>query len=244
MAVIAVPDTPLITVSQTPVRSVRLTGARWMRVLLAAFLVPVLCASLIYADVRLRHNAIYTNNRDVPAAPVAIVFGAGYNRRGLSPILADRVTTGVALYKAGKVRRLLLTGDNGAVTHNEPEAMCQFALKMGVPRRAIMLDYAGFRTYDSLYRARHTFGVHRAILVTQAYHLPRALYTARALGLDAWGVCADRRDYGSAMPRYELREILAALNAWFEVNISHPLPRIGNREQEIGNRGDALSPSE
>ncbi len=225
MAVIAVPDTPPITVSQTPARSMRLPGARWMRVLLAALLVPVLCAGLIYADVRLRHNAIYTSSRDVPAAPVAIVFGAGYNRRGLSPILADRVATGVALYKAGKVQKLLLTGDNGEATHNEPEAMCQAALEMGVPRHAILLDYAGFRTYDSLYRARHVFGVRNAILVTQTYHLPRALYTARALGLDAWGMSADRRDYGSAMPRYLLREVLAAENAWFEVNVSHPLPR-------------------
>lgn len=232
MAVGLLPDTSedlQATVKGRPAKCVRLTNARWARVLLFALLVPVLCAGLIYADVRLRHNPIYTDSRDVPAAPVAIVFGAGYNRRGLSPILADRVATGVALYKAGKVQKLLLTGDNGAVTHNEPEAMCQAALKMGVPRRAIILDYAGFRTYDSLYRARNIFGIHSAILVTQAYHLPRALYIARALGLDAWGVSADRRDYGSAMPRYLLREVLAAENAWFEVNILHPRPRGGKK---------------
>ena len=240
MAVGVMPDTEetaYAVVTDRPLPRAWRLWRKTTRVLAALLLACMVTLGLTYADVRLRHGAMYTNGRDVPAAPVAIVFGAGYNRRGLSAILADRVATGVALYKAGKARKLLLTGDNGAVTHNEPEAMCQAALQMGVPRRDIILDYAGFRTYDSLYRARRVFGIHKAILVTQAYHLPRALYTARALGINAVGVAADRRDYGSAMPRYLLREIFAVENAWFEVNISHPLPgRTGNREQGTGNR--------
>lgn len=128
----------------------------------------------------------------VPERPVAIIFGAQVYRSGrLSAMLADRVATGARLYHEGKVQTLLLTGDNQLATYNEPEAMRQYALELGVPDEAIVLDYAGFRTYDSCYRARDIFKVSRAILVTQAFHLDRALLTCDSLGLDAVGVAAD-----------------------------------------------------
>lgn len=191
----------------------------------------VLALALIYADVLLSSRPRISNLRTVPARPVAVVFGAGYTRSGLSPILYDRVYTAAQLYKAGKARKLLLTGDNSTVSHNEPEAMRQAALKMGIPKRDIVLDYAGFRTYDSLYRARDVFSVQRAILVTQAYHLPRALYTARALGMDVVGVPADRRDYGPIMSHYQAREFLAIENAWLEAHLTHPVPtHLGKKE--------------
>lgn len=127
-----------------------------------------------------------------PARPVAIIFGAQVYRSGrLSAMLADRVEVGARLYHAGKVQTLLLTGDNHTATYNEPEAMRQYALSLGVPDEAIVLDYAGFRTYDSCYRARDIFQVDRAILVTQAFHLDRALLICDSLGLDAVGVAAD-----------------------------------------------------
>ena len=124
---------------------------------------------LIFLNVRSYGGLICSTAAAAPVRPVAIVFGA------VSVILTDRVATGVKLYKAGKVYKLLMTGGNSRDGYNEPEAMRQEALAMGVPARDIVCDYAGFRTYDSLYRARDIFGVRSAFLVTQGYHLPRAL---------------------------------------------------------------------
>ena len=128
----------------------------------------------------------------VPEYPVAIIFGAWVDPRGEpSGMLADRVQMGARLYEAGKVNALLLTGDNHLTTYNEPEAMRQYALRLGVPDSALVLDYAGFRTYDSCYRARAIFEVDRAVLVTQAFHLDRALFTCNGLGIESVGVAAD-----------------------------------------------------
>jgi SanA protein len=134
---------------------------------------------------------IYTLD-NVPQRPVAIVFGARVLGSGrLSAMLADRVRMGVELYRAGKVRAILMTGDNSEDTYNEPEAMRQYALEFGVPDDAIVLDYAGFRTYDSCYRARDIFQVDEAILVTQDFHLDRALLVCNQLGVNSVGVAAD-----------------------------------------------------
>lgn len=128
----------------------------------------------------------------VPSQPVAIIFGALVTRSGRpSAMLADRIKMGAQLYTEGKVQALLLTGDNGAESYNEPEAMRQYALSLGVPDSALVLDYAGFRTYDSCYRARDIFQVDKAILVTQAFHLDRALLTCNGLGVESVGVAAD-----------------------------------------------------
>ncbi|MEO8613239.1 MAG: ElyC/SanA/YdcF family protein, partial [Chloroflexota bacterium] len=137
------------------------------------------------------HGQIYTVE-SVPDRPVAIVFGAQVLPSGrLSAMLADRVKVGAELYQTGKVKALLLTGDNSVANYNEPEAMRQYALGLGIPDSAIVLDYAGFRTYDSCYRARAIFKVDQAILVTQDFHLDRALLTCNQLGVDAVGVAAD-----------------------------------------------------
>lgn len=221
-----------VNVTASPVRK-RVRKRRWLRLLLAVVVVCLFTPLLVYLDVQLHGGPILSVEGSASDMPVAIVFGAGYNAHGLSPILADRVKTGVDLYKAGKVRKLLMTGDNGQVTHNEPAVMCRAAMKLGVPRRDIVLDFAGFRTYDSLYRARAIFGIDRAILVTQAYHLPRALYTGRALGLKVVGVAADHQDYGPITLRYQLREVLADENAWIEAHFSHPLPRRMGKQEPI-----------
>ncbi|MBI5671010.1 MAG: YdcF family protein [Chloroflexi bacterium] len=155
---------------------------------------------------------------DVPERPVALVFGAQVYRSGrLSAMLADRVAVGARLYHAGKVQALLLTGDNHLETYNEPEAMRRYALELGVPADALVLDYAGFRTYDSCYRARDIFKVNSAILVTQGFHLDRALLTCGGLGLDVVGVAADfvRPSGYSAVSlfRSQLRELPATAMA-------------------------------
>jgi SanA protein len=173
-------------------------------------------------------DRIYDGHSDVPSAPVAIVFGAGYWPSGrLSDALADRMETAIELYEAGKVNKLLLTGDNRVADYNEPAAMAEYAQARGVPREDLVLDYAGRRTYDSCYRAGVIFGVERAVLVTQAFHLPRALFTCDRLGLDVAGLVADRHRYvrGSW---YRLRELPALARAWLDLNLVRPLPVLGD----------------
>jgi SanA protein len=172
------------------------------------------------------HRLVYSLDQ-VPSKPVAIVFGAGIWPDGsLSDILADRVDTAIDLYKQGKVQKLLFTGDNRYLNYNEPQRMTEYAIARGVPETDIVQDYAGRRTYDSCYRALHIFKVDSAILVTQAYHLPRALFTADHLGIRVVGVAADRHHYVYII-NYRLRELLATPVAWWEVLISHPLPVLG-----------------
>ena len=131
-----------------------------------------------------------------PQRRVAIVYGAAvYGSGRLSPMLRDRMETGIRLYESGKVQHLLLSGDNQTAEYNEPLQMMEYAIARGVPAAAIQPDYGGRRTYDTCYRAYNIFQVQEAILVTQEFHLPRALYTCDQLGLEAIGVSADRREY-------------------------------------------------
>jgi SanA protein len=173
-------------------------------------------------------DRIYTEVATTPSEPVAIVFGAGVWPSGrLSHALADRMETAIALYQAGKVNKLLLSGDNRFADYNEPAAMARYARQRGVPDEDLVLDYAGRRTYDSCYRARDIFGVERAVLVTQAFHLPRALYTCQQLGVEGAGVVADQRQYIRA-PWYQLREVAALSRAWLDLNLSKPRPVLGD----------------
>jgi len=208
---------------------------------LAALLASVILVSCV---ARAQRSRIYERVEDAPTRKVAIVFGAAVWPDGrLSHVLKDRVQTGVELYRAGKVRKLLMTGDNSRTEYNEPEAMKKEAVRLGVPEEDVVLDYAGFRTYDSCYRARDVFGLDEAILVTQRFHLPRTLYTARKLGLEAVGVVADRRVYLNRK-RYALREWPALLWAWIELNVTRPQPHflgeflpIFPEEHPAGGRG-------
>lgn len=168
---------------------------------------------------------------DVPARRVAIVFGAGLLRDG-SPtaVLRDRVQRAADLYFAGKVEKLLMSGDNRFVEYNEPEAMRRYALELGVPEAAIVLDYAGRRTYDTCYRAKAIFGVDAAILVTQEFHLPRAIFLCNMLGVDGVGVSADLQPYRlSSLAFWNLRELPATLSAFLDVT-TRPLPVLGQPE--------------
>ena len=168
----------------------------------------------------------------VPERKVAIVFGAGLLRDGSAgPVLSDRVETAVKLYQAGKVDKLLMSGDNRFVEYNEPEAMRQYALKAGVPDDDIVLDYAGRRTYDTCYRAREIFQVRSAILVTQPFHMARALYLCNSFGVESVGVEADNR-YFLKRSRliWNTRELFAMMGAAWDVMFAHPLPVLGEPE--------------
>jgi vancomycin permeability regulator SanA len=168
----------------------------------------------------------------VQAERVAIVFGAGLTRDGApTAVLRDRVETAAQLYFSGKAEKLLMSGDNRFVEYNEPEAMRQYALDLGVPDEAIVLDYAGRRTYDTCYRAKAIFGVERAILVTQDFHLPRALYLCNALGIEAVGVKANNNYYRKISRLiWNTRELLATFGAVVDVQITKPMPVLGKPE--------------
>ena len=188
---------------------------------------------------------IYASVRDARPAPVALVLGAGLWRDGSpTPALYDRVATAVDLYKAGKVKKLLMSGDNRFVNYNEPAAMKTLAERLGVPAEDIVLDYAGRRTYDSCYRARAIFGVQQALVVTQRFHLDRALFLCDALGVQATGVVADRREYATYR-WWEMREVLATAAAWWDVNIRRPVPVLGDKLPiQISRDSSALRASE
>jgi SanA protein len=173
--------------------------------------------------------SIYNSVEDVPPRPVALVLGAGLWPDGsLTPILADRVATAADLYHAGVVRKLLLSGDNRFVDYNEPQRMLEYAVRLGVPEEDIVLDYAGRRTYDSCYRAGAIFGVERAVVVTQRFHAARALYLCDALDVEAEAALADRQDYTIRRITWETREYLALVLAWWDVNVRHPVPVLGD----------------
>lgn len=176
-------------------------------------------------------SRIYTPDSS-PPSKIAIVFGAGLHRDGSpTPVLRDRVATAVDLYHAGKVEKLLMSGDNSTVNHNEPRAMREFALGLGVPADDIIEDYAGRRTYDTCYRARDIFHVESAILVTQSFHLPRAVYTCNMLGVPAVGVPADLRRYRRRSEAFwNLRESAATAVALWQIHISQPEPILGTPE--------------
>lgn len=176
-------------------------------------------------------NKLY-QKENAPDERVAIVFGAGLRQDGTpTPILRDRVETAADLFFNGKVEKLLMSGDNRFVNYNEPESMRQYALSLGVPYEAIVLDYAGRRTYDTCYRAKAIFGVKSALLVTQKFHLPRALFLCNALGVRAAGVEAKNRQYwGMSLFIWNFRELLATISAFMDVYINNPIPVLGNPE--------------
>jgi len=186
-------------------------------------------------------TALYASTRidtveEAPASPAAIVFGAGLRYDGApTAVLRDRVETAAQLYFAGKVEKLLMSGDNRFVDYNEPQAMKEYALSLGVPEEAIVLDYAGRRTYDTCYRARAIFGLSQAILVTQSFHLPRALYTCNQLGVEASGVAAQNHYFLKRSRAYwSLRELLATPVALWEIHVTKPLPVLGEPEPIFG----------
>lgn len=138
-----------------------------------------------------------------------MVLGASVHPDGTpSPMLEDRLETGIELYNRGVAPKLLLTGDNGQIEYNEVEAMKNYAVNAGVPEEDIFLDHAGFSTYDSVYRASYVFGVESMVAVTQEYHLYRTLHGCKKMGIEAVGTGADQEVYAGQEYR-EIREVLA-----------------------------------
>jgi SanA protein len=200
---------------------------RW-KYLILILLIAVAGLALIHHRVHAYDDRILTDIRRLetggwPAPRVAVVFGASvYGNGELSLILEDRVNTAIELYRARKVDRILVSGDSRHRSYNEPKAMQEYLIeKQNVAPADVIVDYAGRSTYETCLRAKQVFGLDRAVLVSQGYHLPRALYIANQLGLDAVGMASDLRlkqtiDYQSA------REWAAELKAFLNLHIIPP----------------------
>jgi vancomycin permeability regulator SanA len=190
------------------------------------------------------HKRVFSVN-DVDPKVIAIVFGAGLWKDGSpTPVLRDRVKTASDLYFAGKVDKILMSGDNRYQDYNEPQAMRTYAKDLGVPEKDIVLDYAGRRTYDTCVRAGKIFGLQDAILVTQRFHLARAIYTCNTLGINAVGVPADQRIYRrSSLMYWKIREIIATAVAMWDIHISQPLPILGEPEPIFKSQQNINDPS-
>jgi len=179
--------------------------------------VSVLVIAIINREVIRTGKKNISGMESFSGSQAAIVPGAYVSPDGrLCDMLADRVSTAVDLYRAGKVKKILMTGDHGRASYDEVNSMRRFAEEMGVPTGDIFMDHAGFSTYESMYRARDVFQVDSAVIVTQDFHLPRAVYIARELGIDAVGLSADRHVYAGAEV-YEYREIPARIKAFLQV---------------------------
>lgn len=199
------------------------------RFILFISITTAIAIPMIWIIVQIRFSNSIVSLKDLEQKKVAIVFGAGLQRDGTpSPILRDRVETAVTLLKENKVEKILFSGDNRFENYNEPGAMQTYALQLGAPLKDIILDFAGRRTYDTCFRAKYIFKVNDAILVTQNFHLPRALFLCNQFKINAVGVSADIRNYSKrSMQAWTLREIFATTTAVWDIFIRKPIPVLG-----------------
>ncbi len=191
-----------------------------MRNLFRWAILGVLCGILIgiaavaYVDVSTAHS-IYEPSQ-APKAQVAMVLGASVASSGkLSPVLKERADVAAWLYEHHVVSKILVTGDNSTLQYDEVYPVGKYLLALGIPQKDIFLDYAGFDTYSSMYRARDVFRVTSLLIISQRFHLPRAIFIARSLGLDARGI--DAAAPGEKYFVYSLREIPASFKATLDV---------------------------
>lgn len=200
---------------------------KWLYRLLGLLALCVIGFVLVQVVV-LRASSHIVKADEVQLVDAVIVLGASVHPDGTpSDILEDRLLTGISLLEDGKADAIIVSGDNGQNGYDEVNAMRVYLLEHGVSAEDIFLDHAGFDTYDTLYRAKAIFGVSSAVIVTQAYHLPRALYIGKARGIEVYGVVADRRSY-RGMRYFKAREALANVKAVVDVMFSSKPMYLGN----------------
>ena len=204
--------------------------------LLSAVLIGLL--SIYFINDRLLSQAAGKIQSSITEIPIdnppriAIVFGAKVWENGEpSHALYDRVITAVELYRAGRVKKILMSGDNQSENYDEPTAMKATAVKLGVPAGDVILDFAGRRTFDTCFRAKEIFQVQKAIVVTQEFHQARAVYLCNNLGVDSIGITANRRRY-EGENYWAFREFFSRASAWLEINFL-PLAPVGGQTQPI-----------
>jgi SanA protein len=200
---------------------------RWPRLSKAALLggaagVAVVGLANLYVELSVEGDAT-GEVADVPHAQVAIVPGAYVEPDGrMSTMLADRVRGALELWRAGKVDRILVSGDHQSWDYDEPDTMRKQLVRDGVPPQVIFEDHAGFDTWATMVRARGIFEARTAVVVTQGFHMPRALYLADRAGLDATGFVSDFHDYGIQGAKSDLREVLSRVKAVADTTLDTP----------------------
>lgn len=205
------------------------------------------CAVAVAVVVVGTNVAVYVSTRDdvvdvstakAMDADCIVVLGASVFADGTpSTILQDRLDDGVALYFAGVAPKIIMSGDNSTDSYNEVKVMKDYAIGRGVPSEDVFCDHAGFSTYESMYRAREVFGAERIVVATQEYHLYRALYSAKGLGMGAVGVPSDYRVYDSQV-HYDVREVPARTKDFFKTLLKVPSTYVGDRI-DLDQSGDA-----
>ena len=202
-----------------------MTGMAQFRSIAQVALVGALIAASIIVFVPLmmrfaESSYMYDEVSDIPKTEAALVLGASVRQGKPSPILEERAHAAVRLYLEGKVQKILVTGDNSALSHDEVTPVRKYLIDASIPSQDIFLDHAGFDTYSSMYRARDVFDVDSVTIVTQDFHLPRALFLARTLGITAYGLHA--RGGGTGMDY--MREVPASLKALIDI-VSGRIPK-------------------
>lgn len=194
------------------------------------FLLPVILLNIsVFIEYQ---DQIYKKERfeEIPDTRIAIVFGAGVSRNGQQPslILQDRLDTVVELYSLGKIQKIIVSGDNRFKDYNEPQVMNLYLIEKGVRDFDIQADYAGRSTYETCYRAKEIFGVSNATLISQEFHLPRALFTCETLGIKVNGASSDKNTYPTQ--KYNLiRERFALIRSFYNLYIIHPDVVLGEK---------------
>ena len=190
-----------------------------------------------------RFSAEYISAEAPADADCILVLGAGVRSDGSpSLLLSDRMARGIELYQVGVSDRILMSGDHGKKDYNEVQAMKDTAVAAGIPSSCVFMDHAGFSTYDSMYRAKEVFCASRIVIVTQEYHLPRAVYIARKLGLEAYGVPCESTRYAGQDWR-DIREILARGKDFFKV-MWKPEPTYLGDAIPVNGNGDLTNDAE
>lgn len=195
--------------------------------------VPLFAWATNLAVLGAANGKVYTTVESVPSAPVALVLGTSPTYGGQKNLFfLVRLEATAELYKTGRVKKILVSGDNGRTTYDEPSAMRDELVSRGVPAGDIVLDYAGFRTLDSIVRAKEVFCVDKCIIVTDDFHLPRALYIASKTGLDAVGYQTKPVDEFVSRSTRE-REVKARTMAWIDLNILNRRPKFLGKKEPI-----------
>ncbi len=190
--------------------------AHWLKIFFLSSLFFCLIFSIIILRVQTKYSDKIIQGGDLKELNVGLVFGSGLKTSTTpSDILEDRILTAIKLYQEGKVGKFIMSGDNQGVNHNEVSVMKSYAIEQGLPEDAILLDHAGKNTLASCQNVKEIFGLTKIVLVTQEYHLRRALYTCNELGIDAIGVPAQSRPYVKQL-KYTVREYFASFNAWMQ----------------------------
>jgi len=202
------------------------------------FIIIISIIFVLSVDVWVSDSAkekIYSSVKSVPKRDVALLLGtAKYVRKGkINYFYKYRIEATAKLYKSGKIKAVLVSGDNATRYYNEPARMRRDLIKMGIPKSKIYLDFAGFRTLDSILRAKEIFGLKKCIIVSQKFHLERALYIAKKSGVDAIGFVAKDYPGTKAWLRMRLREYLARVKAFMDIYILHTTPKFFGKFEKI-----------